>query len=160
MLPPILRFRFPLNLVVYALLPVLIPALLTLVISRFALATHASRSRIKVLEKEANGSEKKLLVHLLDEIEREMEGAVADLIDDPDPIPMYLTEQSRAHPVISPDHRKIAAWLNTLPIKKELTYFQKVVNSHAMIVCRDIHHFDFHRLGEPVLRHWVSHFAI
>lgn len=155
-LPPFLRFKFPFNFVVYALLPVLIPAIVALLITRFALASHSSRSRIKLLEKESTSNGKKRLIHILSEIEHEMEAAVADLIDDPDPAPVYQLELNRTQPIITPEHKRIAAWLNTLPIKKELAYFENVVNSHAMIVCRDPKRFEFHRMGEPVLRHWAK----
>ncbi|KAF9530478.1 lipid particle protein [Crepidotus variabilis] len=153
---PILPFnpRFPLNLVLYALLPILIPTFITIALSRFALASRSSRSRIKQLEKEATMSGQQRLVHILAEIEREMEDAVVDLMDNNDTSAFDI--QSKAHPIISANHMKIATWLNTLPIKKEIAYFPNLRNSHATIVSRDIKRFEFHRLGEPVIRHWAN----
>ena len=159
-LPPFLLLRFPLNLVVYALLPILIPAIVALLISRFALASRSSRSRIKLFEKESESGGKKRLIHILTEIEHEVEEAVADLMEDPDPAPGYQLELSRRQPVITQEHKRIAAWLNALPIEKELAYFENVVNSHAMIVCRDPKRFESHRTAEPVLRHWANHLVM
>lgn len=157
-LPPRLQLRFPLNLLIYSLLPILIPTFITLALTRFTLATRSSKSRIRLLEKEANTSGQQKLIHILADLEKEMEDAVVDLIDNADSGP--VDEASRAHPIISPNHRKIATWLNTLPIKKELAYFESVRNSHAIIVSRDVKRFEMHKLGEPVIRHWADSFII
>jgi len=89
---------------------------------------------------------------------------VVDLIDNPasDPSSIYQSseEPSRAHPIISANHTKIVKWLNLLPIKKEIAYFPGVRNSHAVIVCRDVTRFEFHRRGEGVLRHWANCFIL
>jgi len=93
---------------------------------------------------------------LFAELEREMEEAVVDLIDNPDPSPSYQPEMSKQHPIITPNHKRIATWLNSLPIKKELAFFPAVRNSHAMIICRDVKRFEVHRLGESVVKHWAQ----
>jgi hypothetical protein len=143
------------------LLPLLIPIILFLVFSRFAVKTLSSRSRIKFLEKEFFKRKQKALLHVLAEIEHEVEDAVVDLIDGSDPVPVYQTlPKSSTHPVICSNHRRIAAWLNALPIHKEFAYFEGVANSHAMIVCRDIHRVDSDRLGQPIVRHWASQLVI
>ena len=65
------------------------------------------------------------------------------------------------HPfVLKPIQHKIAASLNQLPIEKELAYIPDVVNSHAIIVCRDIKRFETHRVGEGVVRHWAASFIL
>ncbi|KAI0676040.1 DUF676-domain-containing protein [Trametes maxima] len=79
LLPPALQFRFPYNLLVFILTPVLIPVLFTLIITRLSLASHASRSRIKKLEKDESGAER--LVHIVGRLEREVEDAVVDMFD-------------------------------------------------------------------------------
>lgn len=179
-LPPFLQFRFPFNIVsylpscncisisstlflfgqlFYAMLPLLIPGVISLVIIRLSLASHSSRARIKELEKN-HGTNHQTLLKIIDELEREMEDAVVDLIDNPDPSPMYQAPASKAHPIISPAHRKIAGWLNTLPIKKELAYFPRMVNSHATIISRDVHRFEAHRQGESVIKHWAESFVL
>lgn len=144
----------------YALLPILIPTFFSLALVRLALATRSSRARIKLLEKEAHTTNQRTLVDLVAELEREMEEAVVDLIDNPDPSPIYGGEVSKEHPIITPNHHKIANWLNTLPLKKELAYFTGVRNAHAMIISRDVKRFEIHRLGEPVLRHWATSFIL
>ncbi|KAF8906243.1 putative serine esterase-domain-containing protein [Gymnopilus junonius] len=160
LLPPFLQFRFPFNLALYALLPILIPTFFSLALVRLSLATRSSRARIKLLEKEAHNGDQRTLVELVAELEQEMEEAVVDLIDNPDPSPLYQSEVSKEHPIITAYHRQIANWLNTLPIKKELAYFPGVRNAHAMIISRDVKQFEIHRLGEPVLRHWATSFIL
>ena len=144
--------------VLYTLLPILIPVFLSLAVLRFTLATRSSRARIKELEREAHNEGRQTLVHLFAELEREMEEAVVDLIDNPDPSPSYQSENSNSkqHPIITPNHIRIATQLNTLPIKKELAFFPAVRNSHAMIISRDVKRFEIHRLGESVIRHWAE----
>jgi hypothetical protein len=159
-MPPFLQFRFPLNLVVYTLLPLLIPIFISMALLRLTIASRSSRARIRLLEQEAHNGNQKALVGLMAELEREMEEAVVDLIDNPDPSPIYQSEASKEHPIITPNHRKIANWLNALPIKKELAYFPAVRNAHAMIISRDVKRFEIHRLGEPVLRHWATSFIL
>ncbi|KAF8159499.1 lipid particle protein [Crassisporium funariophilum] len=160
-MPPFLQLRFPLNLVLYTLLPVLIPMVIGLALLRFTLATRSSRARIKQLEKDSHTSNQQKLADILAELEREMEEAVVDLIDNPNPSPLYQSEESRkAHPIITPNHKKIAGWLNQIPIKKEIAYFPAVRNSHAMIICRDVKRFEMHRLGEGVVRHWANSFIL
>lgn len=127
-----------------------------MILVHFALASRSSRARIKTLEQEAQKGNRQALIDLIAEIEKEMEEAVVELIDNPDPSPIYQPKVSKAHPIITPNHKKIAQWLNTLPLQKELAYFPAVRNSHAMIVSRDVDRFEAHRAGEPVLRHWAT----
>jgi len=89
-----------------------------------------------------------------------MEEAVVDLIDNPDPSPSYQPENPKQHPIITPSHQRIAVWLNSLPIKKELAFFPAVRNAHAMIISRDVKRFEIHRLGESVIRHWAQSFIL
>ncbi|KAJ7504406.1 DUF676-domain-containing protein [Mycena galericulata] len=164
-LPPFLTFRFPLNLVVYSTLPLLIPVLWSLAILRLSLATRSSRERIKLLENDESNREK--LVHILARLERQVEDAVVDLIDN-DAAGEPMTEPERAREssskkeavILTPVQRRIAALLNRLPIKKEATYFPNTRNSHALIICRDVKNFESHRAGEGVLRHWADSFII
>jgi hypothetical protein len=147
-------------------LPILIPLFICLAITRLSLATRSSRVRIKQLEQEARTAGQEKLADILAELELEVEEAVvADLIDNPvsSSSPLYQTSKestSRAHPILTPNHKKIVNWLNLIPIKKEIAYFPEVRNSHAMIVCRDVERFEFHRQGEGVLRHWANSFIL
>ena len=155
--------------VLYISLPVVIPAFVSLVILRLSLASRSSRVRIKQLEEEAHTTGQQKLADTLAELEREVEEAVVDLIDSPDISSSTYqpsqpsstsTSSSLRQPIISPNHKKIVNWLNLLPIKKEIAYFPGVRNSHPIIVCRDVEHFESHRKGEGVLRHWADSFIL
>lgn len=61
--------------------PILFPAFLTLVIIRLSLDTHSSRSRIRILEKDETYRER--LAHVVGQLEKRVEDAVADYIEDP-----------------------------------------------------------------------------
>lgn len=143
--------------VLYTLLPLLIPMAVSFALIRFSLAARSSRARIKLLEKDAH--RENTLIHVFAELENEMESALVELIDDPNPSPRK-EERPRAQPILSPNQRKIVKWLNQLPIKKELAHFPGVRNSHAMIVSRDVKRFEVHRLGESVIRHWATAFIL
>ena len=82
-LPPALQMRFPLNLLLYTLLPLLIPTFVSLALIRFSLASRSSRARIKALEEQYSGeSERSKLIHILAELEREAElGPAAEFIE-------------------------------------------------------------------------------
>ncbi|KAJ6493567.1 DUF676-domain-containing protein [Mycena vitilis] len=161
-LPPFLQFRFPLNLVMYTLLPLLIPVFMSLAIVRLSLAARSSRARIKLLENDASNTQK--LAHILAQLEKQVEDAVVEFIDsdaagdtpvsDPERA-LGKTKPSQEQPILTPTQRRIAAWLNRLPIIKERAFFPKVLNSHAVIICRDVKNFEAHRLGEGVVRHWA-----
>ena len=145
----------------YASLPVVIPVVISLAIlrvSEISLASRFSRFRIKQLEEEAHSTGQQKLSDTLAELEREVEEAVVDLIDSPNLSSSIY--RSHEQPIISPNHKKIVNWLNSLPIKKEIVYFPVVWNSHPIIVCRDVKHFKSHRQGEGVLRHWANSFVL
>ncbi|KAI0358083.1 DUF676-domain-containing protein [Trametes cingulata] len=186
LLPPALQFGFPYNILLYALTPVLIPLFFTLVITRLSLASHASRTRIKKLEKDESSTER--LVHIIGSLEREVEDAVVDMFDNsgsPDASSSEPTLAAIASEETSLDaqgevarssdtpaerdpglvlnelQRKMVTWLNTLPgLKKELVFIHPVRNSHATIISRDVKRFPSHKLGEGVLRHWADHFVM
>ena len=161
--------------------PILVPLALSLIITRLALASHASRARIKLLEKEESSRER--LVHVIGRLEREMEDAVVDMFDSPGGLSDAESSQpslsagvsaakadldaaSKAQAeqkdlVLSDVQKKIVAWLNTLPgLKKELAFIHPVRNAHAVIISRDVKRFPSHRPGEGVIRHWADHFTI
>lgn len=147
--------------VLYGLLPILIPAFAALALTRLSLASRKSRARIRTLEKEASESENKTLLSIFEEFEREVEEAVVEFIDNPDPAPIYQSKSAmKLHPIITPTHKRIASWLNTLPLEKEISFFPGVLNSHAMIICRDVKRFEVHKRGEGVVRHWATSLII
>ncbi|KAH7890808.1 putative serine esterase-domain-containing protein [Phlebopus sp. FC_14] len=186
-LPPVLHLPFPLNILIYALLPVLFPTFLSLVLVRLSISSHKSRSRLKSLEADSSNQER--LIHIIAKLESEIESAVADLYDDPQntpssssPIPgqeptsdtslplgsdKKTKSKSRSprppasQPLLTPGQLTCIENLNKIPqLKRERAFFADVRNSHAMIVCRDIKSFKIHFKGEGVLRHWADHFEV
>ncbi|KAH9962370.1 putative serine esterase-domain-containing protein [Russula dissimulans] len=162
-LPPRFQTPFPYNIVALALLPILFPTFIGLVIVRLSIASHHSRSRIKLLESEDTSNTQRL-VHIFGQLEREVEDLVVDIVDDPMPITSQDQEKriaSKKTPRITPAQRKMVAVLNSLPqLKKERAYLPNLRNSHGVIIARDIKNFDFHKLGEGVLRHWADAFVM
>jgi hypothetical protein len=66
-----------------------------------------------------------------------------------------------ARPTVTPLQRKIVASLNTLPnLKKELAYIHPLMNSHAVIIARDVKKFPHHEQGHGVLRHMADNFVM
>lgn len=136
---------------------------ISLALINLSMATRSSRARIRLLEKDESSKGK--LIHVLADIERDLERTVVDYIDDPDPTPSHhpfekKTKLTSEQPILTPLQRKIAASLNKLPIKKELAYFDNVRNAHAIIVCRDVKRFEGHKAGEGVVRHWAASFIL
>lgn len=92
-----------------------------------------------------------------------MEDIVDDIVDDPaGTAPLQETKQtSKRSPRITPSQRRMVAALNALPqLKKERAYIPDVRNSHGAIIARDLDNFEFHKIGEGVLRHWADAFVI
>ncbi|EJD07230.1 DUF676-domain-containing protein [Fomitiporia mediterranea MF3/22] len=75
--PPLQSLKFPLNVLALVLLPVLIPAFLSMILVRLSLHTRSSRARIRLLEGNENA-----LVHAVSRFERGIEEAVVDAIED------------------------------------------------------------------------------
>jgi len=92
-LPPFLQKPFPLNLVLYAALPILFPTFICVAIVKLSLDSRASRTRIKMLEADAAESGQGRLITLLRRIEQEMDDVVADFVDEPGPNEGVLLEQ-------------------------------------------------------------------
>jgi len=171
------------NLLVYALLPIIFPTFISLALVRLSIASYHSRTRLKALE--IDGSNKERLAHIIAELESNVESVVLDMYDDsqgtpslPSPLPSEepiestLTQQvvvnvspeSRLSPsqaLLSPVQRRWVQNLNKIPqLQKQCAFFPGVRNTHAMIVCRDVKRFKFHLEGEGVLRHWADHFEL
>jgi len=159
-IPP--RFQsttFPFNIMQLFLLPLLFPGLIGLAVIKLSIASHYSHSRVKLLEAEDTSTSQRL-VHIFGQLEREVEDIVVDIVDDPNtPIPPQ--ESTKANPRLTALQRKMAAVLNALPqLKKERAYIPDVRNSHSVIIARDVKNYDFHRIGEGVLRHWADAFVM
>ena len=130
---------------------------------RLTISSHHSRERVKLLETE-DASTAQRLIHIFEQLEREVEDIVVDIVDDSiAPISSQAsTKATLKHDArVSPVQRKMAAVLNALPqLKKERVYIPDVRNSHAAIVARDVQNFEFHKIGEGVLRHWADAFVM
>jgi len=160
-LPPRFQTTFPYNILALAIVPVLFPTFIVLAIVRLSIASRHSRSRIKLLESEDTSNTQRL-VHIFGQLEREVEDIVVDIVDDPSPITSQENRTvSKKTPRIIPAQRKMIAVLNSLPqLKKERAYLPNLRNSHAVIIARDTKNFEFHKLGEGVLRHWADAFVM
>jgi len=144
------------------LLPILFPTFIGLALVRLSISSRRSRSRIKLLEAE-DPSATQRLVHIFGQLERQVEDIIVEIVDDPrTPIPSQeSTKTSKNVPRVTPAQRKMATCLNALPqLKKELVYIPDVRNSHGTIIARDVQNFEFHKIGEGVLRHWADVFVI
>lgn len=70
-------------------------------------------------------------------------------------------KRKAARPLITELQRAMAGSLNALPgLRKELAYIHPTMNSHAVIVARDVKRFDSHKQGWGVLRHLADNFVI
>jgi hypothetical protein len=158
---PRVQGRFPFNMVTLALIPILFPAFIGLALLRLYLSSRQSRTRIKLLEAD-DASATERLVHIFAQLEREVEDIVVDIIDDPTPIrSQESTKMLKKVPRVTPAQRKMAKFLNALPqLKKERAYIADIRNSHATIIARDMQNFEFHKIGEGVLRHWADAFVM
>jgi len=136
--------------VLYSTLPLLIPILFSSLIGYFLIASRSSSVRIKKLEADALASEQTRLIDVVESFERQVEESVVDSVETQS---FELSPSPTSHPIIKDTHRKIAGWLNTLPLKKELAYFPDIPQTHATIVSRDIQRFEFHKRGQPILQH-------
>ncbi len=144
------------------MLPILFPAFLGLALVRLSISPHRSRSRIKLLEAE-DPSATQRLVHIFGQFECQVEDIVVEIVDDPHtPIPSReSTKTSKKAPRVTPAQRRMATCLNALSqLKKERVYIPDVLNSHTIIIARDIQYIEFHKIGEGVLMHWADAFVI
>ena len=64
-------------------------------------------------------------------------------------------------PSLPSKQSSLVASLNSLPqMRKHLAFIDGVLNSHAVIVCRDVKNIDFHKRGEGILRHIADNLLI
>lgn len=174
-------YGVPHHQLVYALLPILFPTFVSLALLRLSISSYQSRTRLKALE--IDESNKERLAHIIAKLESNIESAVLDMYDSqgtsssPSPVPPIdgaliqrdsevmndspdSTSPTQAAP-LSPVQRRCIQNLNRIPqLQKERAFFEGVLNTHAMIVCRDVKRFKFHLEGEGVLRHWADHFEL
>ena len=157
------------------LIPILLPLLVGAVAFRLGLDARASRARIKHLEKDPSSSGS--LIHILHSIEKEVDDVVADMLDDPQLTSETQSSSSESEsdvqgraprtaatstpPILTDAQQRIIATINSLPqLQKHFAFIHPVMNSHAVIVSRDVKRFEGHRKGEGVLRHWADRFQL
>jgi hypothetical protein len=119
------------------------------------MSSRRSRSRIKLLEA-GDPSATERLVHIVGQLERQVEDMVVDIVDDS--AVSISSPGSKEGPRVTAAQRRMAACLNALPqLKKERVFISDVHNSHEMII---VQNFEFHKIGEGVLRHWADAFVM
>lgn len=70
-------------------------------------------------------------------------------------------DEQNNKPLLSELQTKMIASMNQIPgLKKQLVFIDPVINSHAVIVSRDVKRFKHHSIGEGVLRHLADHFVV
>lgn len=79
-LPPIFQLRFPFNAILMLMLPVLLPFGLSYAYFRVSSDAKSSRRRLKQLEKDESFQER--LVNVLKRVDKEVENAIVDLIEE------------------------------------------------------------------------------
>jgi hypothetical protein len=162
----------------------MIPIGIILALIRSTLSARSSRARIKLLEKDTSKGQR--LIHVMAQLEQDIENAVVNLVDDAGPVsdtpPLSdidtdtdtdtsLTKsndkgksKSRPtplQPILTPLQRKMVASLNSIPsLKKERAFIAGVRNAHAALVCRAVKWVPLHRIGEGVIRHWADNFIL
>ncbi|KAF8347847.1 putative serine esterase-domain-containing protein [Amanita rubescens] len=156
MLPPILQREFPLNMLIYLCIPLLVPVALAAVAINLSLASRSSRARLRLLEQDESHGER--LVHVLAKLEGKSENDAVLMLKEDSTDVVAPTDISLS--VLTPLQRKIALSLNRLPLKKESVFITGVINSHAVIVCRDVRRYEIHRRGEGVIKHWAASFVL
>lgn len=165
-------------------LPILLPSLIALIIFRLSLDARKSRSRIKLLESQESYGER--LVNAVAHMEKRVEDAVIDYIDETgtgavgeadtsgDSSSVKAATQSQLYieaksddaeaqgqPGLTELQKKLVKSLNTIPrLKKELAYIHPVLNSHAVIIARDVKRFEHHKQGQGVLQHIADNFVM
>ncbi|KIO19965.1 hypothetical protein M407DRAFT_82078 [Tulasnella calospora MUT 4182] len=131
-LPPFLQIRFPLNILFYVILPILIPTVALIVIGNFTWNSLKSKKRIRLLEARDTDN-RSAIVKFVSDLEHRVEDAVLRVIEN----------------------------LNQLPgLHKAFVWLDGLMNTHAAIICRDVDQFEFHRRGEGVLKYLADGFEM
>ncbi|KAF8323474.1 putative serine esterase-domain-containing protein [Cantharellus anzutake] len=153
-----------------------------LLIARLSLDSRASRERIRLLE--ANTSRSDYLSSSLGRVEdaggvsKQDNDAYAGLrrpapmangnagargfhLENPDEAQETNFQIEAISPRLTPLQLQMAMNLNSIPqLKKKLAYIDGVVNSHAVIISRDVKRFEVHKKGRGVVRNWAESFVL
>lgn len=184
-LPPALQFRFPINLIAIAALPLLVPIFASLILYRLSKSSKRSRARIKAME--GSESYRQRLIHIFSDLEHRMEGAFIEVVHDVSELGVNtpvtpgagdglkaddkpngtadvtppLTSQAPKKSFLTDEQKEMVRSLNTIPnLKKYRAFFTEVRNSHAIIISRDPRRFEIHKKGVEILKHWAERFEL
>ena len=74
---------------------------------------------------------------------------------------VLTTSPTISQPKLSSSQLRMAASLNSIPhLKKKLAFIDEVVNSHPVIVAREMKRFKNHAKGMGVVRDWAESFQL
>ncbi|WVN89199.1 uncharacterized protein L203_104416 [Cryptococcus depauperatus CBS 7841] len=148
-LPPVLRYRFPFNYLILFLFPVMLPLIIILILARQSLDSSRSKRRLQQLAKTSNPAEYQptsasglsiqKLREIIRHIERELESDLIQNAEGPsfETIKTKVTPQEVTIKVQLKDSQlRMAYWLNTLPLRKYLSWWPEVANAHATAIVR------------------------
>ncbi|WWC67845.1 uncharacterized protein I206_101762 [Kwoniella pini CBS 10737] len=181
-LPPVLRYKFPFNYIILLLLPIMLPLMIILILTRQSLDTRRSKHRLQILSQTSKSSEISyhiphsggLSIQALREgirrIERSLESDLVENvnveigIDSPsifkssilnDNHNSYKNEESDLKVELKDSQLRMCLWLNQLPTKKILTWWPEINNAHATAIVRDPKQFPAHERGRGLIKLWA-----
>ncbi|KAF8578210.1 DUF676-domain-containing protein [Ramaria rubella] len=160
--PLLIPVPAPIQLLIWIFVPIIFPLFLIYVLAKLSLDSRESRGRIKNLEQENSRS---TLVHYLQALEKRTENTVTQaaiqLVDRTTATVTTSTKSSRVERYLTSTQCSLVESLNSLPqMRKHLAYIDGVLNSHAVIVCRNVAKVEMHKRGEGVLRHLADGLVI
>ena len=140
-----------------------------------------SRARLRALEQDESYRER--LIDVIGRLERTIEEAAINYLEDPgnasersttlvnmvpaesddttQPESSSNDKASDVSDILAPVQIRMAQSLSKLSnLKKELVFIDPVFNSHAVIIARDVKRFKHHEQGHGVLRHAADHFIM
>ncbi|CDZ97512.1 Predicted alpha/beta hydrolase [Phaffia rhodozyma] len=159
-LPPWFRFRFPLNILFFVSLPLLVPVFVCVVLGHFIKSGRQSSRRLKNqttlgvwdrLRSIEKAVEHDLSLGVDEAMSYELESSV--------PVSKFMLEHGHKKQslILTEEQLDNIRSLNKLPkLKKHLVFFPDAFNSHAMIISRDPKKFPDHGRGRIVIRSWAD----
>ncbi|KAJ7442261.1 DUF676-domain-containing protein [Mycena latifolia] len=131
---PLIAWVFPWNLVLYLLLPLLLPLGIVYLALDYLFSSCGSRARIRLLQPSVSV-----------------------------PVPILPDLEAHGTPpntLMTPAQAAMVRVLNALDGVRKYTAFRPAVrNAHAMLICLEPRFAD-HRVGRGVLRHWADNFEL
>ncbi|OCB91753.1 DUF676-domain-containing protein [Sanghuangporus baumii] len=169
-LPPYLRFGFPYIVLIYPLLPLLVPVFVGSAMICLGISSRKSRVRIRALEKDVSFTD--ALWHSIELPQNDVQTRDVrhDIQQSESVSTVTVLEEAassaktngRKH-LSDLNDKQIATSrsLNDLPnLRKILVWIHPIRNTHAHIACHDIKTIPSQKIGEGVLRHIADHLLI